>query len=95
MDGTKLYQGACLSGPILKNKASGLVCVQGTEFTPTDGWLSHWKVRHDIVYKNEQEEKQDADLPTASDWKHEVLPEILQLLNLEDIFNADETGLAL
>ena len=35
-----ISQGARLSGSILKQKASELADVQGSEFWPSDGWLS-------------------------------------------------------
>ena len=63
----KLDQGACLSGPVLKKKASDLVRTQGTKFMPSDGWLSPWKARHNIVFKKEHGEKADTNLPLASD----------------------------
>ena len=89
----KLGQGARLSGPLLKQKACDHAHTQGTDFTPSDGWLSRWKVRHNIVFKKEHGEKQDADLASASDWKRDILPGILRSFKEEDIFNADETGL--
>ena len=55
----KINQGAGLSGSILKQKASELAHVQGSEFSPSDGWLSHWKAKHNISYKKEQGEKLD------------------------------------
>ena len=70
-----------------------LACAQGSEFTPSDGWLSRWKARNNVVFKKEQGGKQDADLPSASDWKRDILPDILRSFSKEDIFNTDETGL--
>ena len=89
----KLSQGARLSGPLLKQKATELAAAEGTEFTPSDGWLSRWKSRHNIAYKKEQGEKQNADFPAAQQWKQHIVPAILQAYNRDDIFNADETGL--
>jgi hypothetical protein len=40
----KITQGAPLSGPLLKQKATELALTKGTDFTPSDGWLSRWKV---------------------------------------------------
>ncbi|XP_064410227.1 tigger transposable element-derived protein 4-like [Latimeria chalumnae] len=89
----KLSQGACLSRPMLKQKATHLAAEQGKEFNPSDGWLSRWKARHNIVQRKEYGEKQDADLPAAAEWKAETLPSILDEFKPRDIFNADETGL--
>ena len=82
-----------LSGPFLKQKACDLARTQGTDFIPSDGWLSRWKARHNIVFKKEHGEKQDAELTSASDWKQDILPDILRSFKEEDVFNADETGL--
>ena len=49
----KLGQGARLSVPLSKQKACELACTQGTDCTPSDGWLSGWKARHNIVFKKE------------------------------------------
>ncbi|XP_070550158.1 tigger transposable element-derived protein 4-like [Ptychodera flava] len=89
----KISQGARLSGPLLKQKATELAAAEGSEFTPSDGWLSRWKSRHNIAYKKEQGEKQNADFPAAQHWRQHIIPAILQAYNKDDIFNADETGL--
>ena len=47
----KLRQGARLSGPLSKQNACELARTQGTDCTPSDGWLSGWKARHNIVFK--------------------------------------------
>ena len=89
----KTAQGARLSGPVLKQKASDLARAQGSDFFPSDGWLSRWKVRHNVVFRKEHGEKQSADLQSATDWKRDVLPQILGTFSEDDIYNADETGL--
>ena len=89
----KLTQGARLSGTILKQKASEIAAVDGSEFVPSDGWLGRWKIRHSLTYKQEQGEKQDANVQRAENWKHAILPTIMEDFTKEDIFNADETGL--
>ena len=89
----KLSQGARLSGPFIKEKARELSRTQGREFTLTDGWLSCWKVRNNIIFKKEQGEKADADVGAATTWKEDVLTSITTNFHADDIFNADETGL--
>ena len=49
----KTAQVAHLSGPVLKQKASDLARAQGSDFFPSDGWLSRWKVRHNVVFRKE------------------------------------------
>nr|XP_006006176.1 PREDICTED: tigger transposable element-derived protein 4-like [Latimeria chalumnae] len=89
-----LAKGARLSGPMLKMKAKELATDLGHEgFQPTDGWLSRWKTRQNIVLKREHGERQDADHSYATDWIKHALPAIIAEYSPNDIFNADETGL--
>jgi len=62
-------------------------------FTATDGWLTRWKERHDIVYKKLHGEKQDADASGAGFWIKTTWPTILNKYAPENFFNLDETGL--
>lgn len=89
----KLSQGARISGPMLKQKAADLAAAEGTDFMPSDGWLSRWKARHNVVFKKEEGERQDSDWSAALDWKRKILPQILDSYSPNDIFNADESGL--
>lgn len=89
----KLSQGARLSGPLIKQKARELSQAHGGEFTPSEGWLSRWKVRNNVVFKKEHGEKADADVDAATTWKESVLTSITANFSANDIFNADETGL--
>eukprot|EP00106_Octopus_bimaculoides_P004825 XP_014772267.1 PREDICTED: tigger transposable element-derived protein 4-like [Octopus bimaculoides] len=83
-------RGIPLSGPILSEKAKDLAeHLNRAEFNPTSGWLSRWKVRHNIRFKKLNCEKKDA----VDNWTRTVLPEILQTYNPDDIYIAGETGL--
>lgn len=62
-------------------------------FNATDGWLTRWKDRHDIVYKKLHGEKQDADASGADYWIETTWPTVLNKYGPENIFNLDETGL--
>ena len=73
----QLSQGARLSGPMLTIKAS--VSALSPSYS--------WKSRHNIIFKKEHGEKQATDLQAALDWKADILPAV------DNIFNADETGL--
>jgi len=44
------------------------------DLTATDGWLTRWKERHDIVYKNLHGEKQDTDASGADSWNKTMWP---------------------
>jgi hypothetical protein len=50
---------------------------------------------HNIVYKRLHEEKKDSDFTAADHWVTNVLPNLLETYQPQDIYNADETGLAL
>ncbi|RXM29614.1 Tigger transposable element-derived protein 4 [Acipenser ruthenus] len=78
---------------MLKAAAVDLAVAEGTDFMPSDGWLSRWKACHNIVFKKEEGEHQDADLCAALDWKHTNLPQTLYSYSPNDIFNEDESGL--
>ncbi|KAI6649846.1 Tigger transposable element-derived protein 4-like isoform X4 [Oopsacas minuta] len=52
----KLTQGARISGVILRQKATEIALANGSDFIPSDGWLGRWKLRHDLIYKQEQGE---------------------------------------
>ena len=90
--GTVTSKGQKLSGPILKEKAEDLAKKLGhTNFVATEGWLSCWKVRHQISYKQAHGEKGSADIKSAEEWTSTMLPGLLDRPN--EIYNADETGL--
>ncbi|VVC37159.1 DDE superfamily endonuclease domain,Homeobox domain-like,HTH CenpB-type DNA-binding domain [Cinara cedri] len=87
-------RGVQVSGPILKAKSEDLARKVGNdEFKATEGWLSRWKVKHDIKFKRAHGEKASANSDGADEWKLTKLPQILAKISLEDIYNADETGL--
>ena len=83
-----------ISGPILKAKEEEFADKLGHPgFVATNGWLSRWKVRHQIKFKHAHGEKSSADVEAAEEWISTVLPQLLQEYEPEDIYNADETGL--
>ena len=62
-------------------------------FVPTDGWLTRWKKRNNIVFKRVHGEKATADHQSASAFKNKQIPSLWESFNAENILNADETGL--
>lgn len=62
-------------------------------FKASDGWLSGFKERHSIVFKVNQGEAAEIDLEALGDWQQEVLRETISQFLVDDVFNADETGL--
>ena len=83
-----------MSGPILCEKAREFGVKLGyPDFKPTDGWLTRWKKRNDIVYKRAHGERSSADQESAKVWQNAKLEDILARYDPDDIYNADETGL--
>uniref|UniRef100_UPI00398F1816 uncharacterized protein isoform X1 n=2 Tax=Pristiophorus japonicus TaxID=55135 RepID=UPI00398F1816 len=59
-------EGLRVSGPMLKMKAKEFAEDLGhDDFEPTDGWLSRWKARNNIVFKKDSGERHDYDGSTA------------------------------
>lgn len=88
-------QSVPISGEVLKSKAEEL-CKEmepDTEWKCSSGWLSRWKVRHNISYKSICGENAAVDKEVCADWMERVLRPILTKYKSEDVFNADETGL--
>uniref|UniRef100_A0A4W3I794 ATG16 autophagy related 16-like 1 (S. cerevisiae) n=1 Tax=Callorhinchus milii TaxID=7868 RepID=A0A4W3I794_CALMI len=57
-----MVEGARISGPMLKMKAKEFAEDLGhDDFEPTDGWLSRWKTRNNIVSKKDCNERHDMD----------------------------------
>lgn len=92
--GNVIKRGVRVSGPMLKEKAVELARRMGhDEFVATDGWLSRWKNRRDIKFKKAHGEKASANSVEAEKWSLTRIPALLERYALEDIYNADETGL--
>ena len=83
-----------ISGEILKSKAEELNQEIGCEeWTCSSGWLSRWKVRHNIKYRSVCGENAAVDRQVCDDWKEKTLLPILERYDPNDVYNADETGL--
>ena len=89
-------QSVPISGEILKSKAQELATEldpDHEEWSCSNGWLSHWKVRHNISYKAVSGENAAVSKEVCEDWKKSTLYPLLQRYHPNDVFNADETGL--
>lgn len=83
-----------VSGPILKAKATAIANDLGKDdWECNDGWLSRFKKRHNIVFKNVCGESQSVDVGLLDQWRSDVLVKAMEKYRPCDIFNADETGL--
>ena len=87
-------QSVPLSGEILKAKAEELNSGMGhDQWSCSSGWLSRWKVRHNIRYRRVCGENAAVDKDVCEEWTETVLLPVLRRYDPCDVFNADETGL--
>ena len=87
-----------ISGELLKAKAEELSreLVPSTSSEPwtcSSGWLSRWKVRHNIKFRSICGENAAVDQEVCDDWKQRKLLPVLRMFDPSNIFNTDETGL--
>lgn len=83
-----------LSGPIVCEKARVFAeRLNVPDFICSDGWLSRFKSRHNLVFKAVCGERADVDPDVCAHWVNERLRGILSQYSPDDIFNADETAL--
>lgn len=82
-----------VNGPILKEKALHVASSIGFhEFKASDGWLNKFKKRHSLSLKTLVGEAANVDMETVANWKGR-LKNVIEGYAMEDIWNADETGL--
>ena len=83
-----------ISGPILQEKALQIAKALDAappEFKASNGWLDRFKNRSGIKARSISGKAVDVSQTTVDSWK-ERLPDILQGLDPENIWNMDETG---
>ncbi|GBN70348.1 hypothetical protein AVEN_196073-1 [Araneus ventricosus] len=69
------------------------ICCKLKLLSGTDGWLTRWKDRNNIVYRKLHGEKQDAYSASAEDGGKNVWPTLIKVYKFDQIFNTDEIGL--
>ena len=80
-------------GPLLKEQALKFASDLKIEtFKASNGWLSSFVNRHNIVFCKMSGERGDVDDAVVSDWLTK-LPSICEGYEQKDIFKMDETGL--
>lgn len=83
-----------ISGPILQAKAQELAVELGhPDFKCSNGWLSRFKTRKGIGFRNIKGEAKAVKPEAVDAWNKTLLPQLLQEYAAEDIYNTDETGL--
>ncbi|KAL4083749.1 hypothetical protein QTP88_029065 [Uroleucon formosanum] len=82
-----------VSGILIKEKAKSYTEMFGISgFNASDGWLSNFKKRHNLVFKNICGESASVDEDICNDWQMK-LQDLLCEYDPKNVFNADETGL--
>ena len=80
-------------GKLIQEKALVLSVELGVDdFTASNGWLDRFQKRHNISCNNLNGEGADVNQDTVTDWCSR-LQSMCEGYDLENIFNADETGL--
>ena len=72
-----------------------LYCISITyfrNFKASNGWLEKFKNRHGIVFRALCGESASVDSTTVEEWKNR-LPTLLHSYSMDNVYNADETGL--
>ena len=80
-----------VSGPLLATKVRLFPDMLGkSDFEASSGWLSWFKERYSIVFKNVCGESSSISPDTVDHWVSDSLPKLIEGY---DVFNADVTGL--
>lgn len=89
-----IQKGTVVTGPILMEKAEQFaIQLDIPNFKANVGWLQRWKKSQNIYFKKLHGESASADTDSAESFKRNVLPALLEKYALNEIYNADETGL--
>ena len=89
-----IHYGLKVNEPMLFEKSKKFAVKLGLpDFLPTDGWLGRWKKRDEIGFRRAHGEKVSTNLEGASQLMKETIPQIVEIFDADDIFNADQTGL--
>lgn len=82
-----------ITGPLLQAKALEIAKELDIEtFKASNGWLEKFRELHNIHFKKLSGESGCVDSETVSAWK-EQLHMLIEDYNMDDIYNADETGM--
>ena len=83
-----------VSGDMIQEKALQFAAEKGLQnFGASGGWLSRFKVRHNLTNKSISGEEGDVNSNAVEHWRENVLPVVLNGYSDDQIYNADETGL--
>lgn len=89
-----MEKGAQVNGPILLEKAQQFaIQLNIPDFKANPGWLQRWKKNENIQFRKRHGEAASADAESAINFKENIAPTLLARYSLDNIYNADETGL--
>ncbi|GFU19302.1 tigger transposable element-derived protein 6 [Trichonephila clavipes] len=81
-----------MGGSLLKEKAKAFAKELGIDFLASEGWLTNFKKRNEIVFKKMCGESSSVDFNVCSKWQNS-LSDLIKKYEPRNIFNTDETGL--
>ncbi|KAK8781737.1 hypothetical protein V5799_016922 [Amblyomma americanum] len=85
--------GVNFDGSILREKAMEIADVLGIDdFTASNGWISRFRARHAIAYRQVNGEAASVNPADIENWIS-LLPGILNAHDPRDVYNPDELGL--
>ncbi|CAG0896950.1 unnamed protein product [Darwinula stevensoni] len=84
-------KGLPINAALLKEKAMKLAGEKGIPDFTSEGWLSRWKIRHNLVFKKICGESKDSDTEAAASWVTNVLPGLVKNFSPDAVYNCDET----
>jgi len=88
-----LYKKIPMNGPILRKKAEKIGHKLGhVHFKTGSRWLTNWKTRNNVVFKQVCEESGAVDVQNCSVWMNN-LQKLIKNYSPDDIFNVNETKL--
>lgn len=82
-----------VSGPMLLMKAEEFAKMIKDDFKCSSGWLDRFKKRHNIIFGKVCGEAASVDRNVTDDWISHTWPVISKDYSMDNIFNADETGI--
>lgn len=69
-----------------------ILIIYARTFKASNGWLEKFKNRHAIVFRALCGESASVDSTTVEEWRRR-LPTLIDSYAMDDVYNADETGL--
>ena len=63
-----------------------------SEFNDSDGFVAHWKKRHNVVHRTISGEAQSVELATVEEFRYSIPDNLLQEYPAINVFNCDEAG---